>query len=274
MDPNKEGQENPMSNIARAFDHGKAFIGFVTGGDPSIEKTKEFIVALRDAGCDLIEIGVPFSDPIAEGPVIQEANLRALAAGATTDKLFGLVRELREDGLDEPLVFLTYLNPVYHYGYGNFFTRAAEAGLDGVIIPDLPFEEQHELTPFASARGIDVISLVSPTSEERAGMIAARATGFVYVVSSMGVTGTRNEITTDLASITARARAVTDIPIAVGFGIHTPEQARAVAGIADGVIVGSAIVRIVAEHGADAAPRVADYARGMKEAVSSVPLPG
>jgi tryptophan synthase alpha chain len=258
-----------MSNIAKAFDHGKAFIGFVTGGDPSIEKTKEFILAMRDAGCDLVEIGVPFSDPIAEGPVIQEANLRALAAGVTTDKLFGLVAELRESGVSIPLVFLTYLNPVYHYGYEKFFARAEEAGLDGVIIPDLPFEEQHELSPAASAHGIDVISLVAPTSEERAGMIAAHATGFVYVVSSMGVTGVRNEIATDLAAITARVRAVTDVPVAVGFGVHTPEQARAVAETADGVIVGSAIVKIVAEHGENAAPHIADYARSMKAAVSA-----
>jgi tryptophan synthase alpha chain len=261
-----------MSNTAKAFDHGKAFIGFVTGGDPSLEKTKEFVAAMQDAGCDLIEIGVPFSDPIAEGPVIQAANLRALTAGTTTDALFGLVAELRGSGVFVPLVFLTYLNPVYRYGYDAFFARAAEVGLDGVIIPDLPFEEQHELKPIASEHGVDVISLISPTSEERVGMIAPHATGFVYMVSSMGVTGVRNEISTDLASITEKVKRVTDIPVAVGFGIHTPEQAHSVSGVADGVIVGSAIVKIVEEYGEDAAPHIADYVRGMKAAISIRPL--
>ncbi|MDR2163646.1 MAG: tryptophan synthase subunit alpha [Clostridiales Family XIII bacterium] len=258
-----------MSNIAKAFDHGKAFIGFVTGGDPSIESTKEFVIAMWNAGCDLIEIGVPFSDPIAEGPVIQAANLRSLAAGVTTDSLLDLVAELREGGISVPLVFLTYLNPVYHYGYEAFFAKAAESGLDGIIIPDLPFEEQHEVKPIASKYGIDIISLVAPTSEGRVKMIAARATGFVYLVSSMGVTGVRREITTDLASITGRVKAVTDMPVAVGFGVHTPGQARAVAESADGVIVGSAIVKMIEEHGAGATPHIADYVRKMKEAVSS-----
>ncbi|MDR1816563.1 MAG: tryptophan synthase subunit alpha [Clostridiales Family XIII bacterium] len=257
-----------MSRIAEAFDHGKAFVGFVTGGDPSLEKTREFVLAMAEAGCDLIEIGVPFSDPIAEGPVIQEANLRALAAGTTVDALFGLVADLRGvDSLEAPLVFLTYLNPVYHYGYEAFFTRAAQVGLDGIIIPDLPFEEQGELKPVARAHGVDVISLIAPTSDERARAIAEDADGFVYLVSSMGVTGVRAEIKTDLAAIAARIKAATTVPVAVGFGIHSPEQAAEIAKTCDGVIVGSAIVKIVAEHSAAAAPHIAAYVREMKDAI-------
>jgi tryptophan synthase alpha chain len=256
-----------MSRIANAFKNGKAFIGFVTGGDPSLEKTEEFVLAMAEAGADLVEIGVPFSDPIAEGPVIQEANLRALTVGTTLQKLFALVENLRRR-TQIPLVFLTYLNPVFRMGYEPFFRRAASAGLDGVIIPDLPFEEQGELRDTARASGVDLISLIAPTSEERIRDIATQARGFVYLVSSLGVTGVRSEITTDLASMTTQIRAVTRTPVAVGFGIHTPEQAAQVARAADGVIVGSAIVRLVAEHGADAAPRIAEYVRTMKAAAN------
>jgi tryptophan synthase alpha chain len=255
-----------MSKIAKAFDHGKAFIGFVTGGDPSLAKTEEFVAAMAGAGCDLIEIGVPFSDPVAEGPVIQAANLRALASGATLGGLIALVAGMRARGIRVPLVFLTYLNPVYRYGYEEFFAAAAAAGLDGVIIPDLPFEEHGELKPIALKHGVDVISLISPTSDERAGAIASQATGYVYLVSSMGVTGMRSEISTDLAPIVGRVKAVTDVPVAVGFGIHDPEQASEMAKAADGVIVGSAIVKIIEEHGEAAAPRIVDYVKKMKAA--------
>ncbi|MDR3278455.1 MAG: tryptophan synthase subunit alpha [Oscillospiraceae bacterium] len=255
-----------MSNIKKAFENGKAFIGFLTGGDPSIEKSEEFIFEMLRAGADLIEIGVPFSDPIAEGEVIQRANLRALAAGATVDKLFALVARVREKS-DTPLVFLTYLNPVLHYGYEAFFKRAREAGLDGVIIPDLPFEEQGEVRDVARENGVDVIALVAPTSEGRAREIAARAAGFLYVVSSMGVTGVRSEIRTDIASIVALAKSVSDIPAAVGFGIGTPEQARELARLADGVIVGSAIVKIIEQYGGDAGEPLRAYVKSMKAAV-------
>jgi tryptophan synthase alpha chain len=254
-----------MSNIAKAFEKGKAFIGFVTGGDPSAAKTKEFVLEMARAGADLVEIGVPFSDPIAEGPVIQDANIRALAAGTTLEKLFSLVEELRRETA-VPLVFLTYLNPVFRFGYDAFFERAAGAGLDGIIIPDLPFEEQAEVREAALKRGVDLISLIAPTSEERITDIARNASGFVYIVSSMGVTGVRGEITTDLAAIVAAVRRATKVPAAIGFGIHTPEQAARMAGIADGVIVGSAIVSIIAEHGADAGPHIYRYVKEMKEA--------
>lgn len=259
-----------MSRIANAFANGKAFIGFVSGGDPSIEKSAEFIRAMVNAGADLVEIGIPFSDPIAEGKVIQEANIRALNAGATIEKLFGLVESLRGEGgdaLNVPLVFLSYLNPVFHYGYERFFARCERSGIDGIIIPDLPFEEQGELRDIAAAHGVDIISLIAPTSEERIAAIARNAAGFLYVVSSMGVTGERGEIKTDLASIIASVRAHTALPVAVGFGIHTPEQAADIARLADGVIVGSAIVKLVAEYGDKAAGPVARYVSAMKAAV-------
>ena len=255
-----------MSRIKNAFQNGKAFIGFVTGGDPSIEKTKEFVMEMIRAGADLVEIGIPFSDPIAEGPVIQEANNRALAAGATIEKLFTLVEELRKE-TNTPLVFLTYINPVFHYGYDAFFKRCDNIGLDGIIIPDLPFEEQAPVREAASKHNIDLISLIAPTSEARIKEIAKNASGFIYLVSSMGVTGIRSEINTDLTSITAAIRSVTQIPVAIGFGIHSPQQAEQMAKIADGVIVGSAIVKIAAEHGAQTGPHIYRYVKEMKEAV-------
>jgi len=255
-----------MSRIKNAFKNDKAFIGFVTGGDPSIEKTKEFVLEMVKAGADLIEIGIPFSDPIAEGPVIQEANNRALGAGATVEKLFTLVKDLRKE-IDVPLVFLTYVNPVFHYKYEAFFKRCADVGLDGIIIPDVPFEEQAPVREAAAKHGIDLISLIAPTSQERIKEIAKNATGFIYLVSSMGVTGVRSEITTDLTSITAAIKSVTDTPVAIGFGIHTPEQAAQMSKIADGVIVGSAIVKIAAQHGKDAAPHIYRYVKEMKDAI-------
>jgi len=256
-----------MSNIAKAFQNGKAFIGFVTGGDPSIGKTKEFVLEMLHAGADLIEIGIPFSDPIAEGPVIQEANIRALSAGATVEKLFVLVEDIRKLSA-VPIVFLTYLNPVFHFGYDAFFKRCNIAGLDGIIIPDLPFEEQAEVREVASKYGVDIISLIAPTSEARIKEIAKTASGFIYLVSSMGVTGVRSDITTDIDSITSSIRGVTKLPVAVGFGIHTSAQAAQMARSADGVIVGSAIVKIIAEHGEGAGPHIHQYVREMKEAIS------
>jgi tryptophan synthase alpha chain len=255
-----------MSNIQNAFKNGKAFIGFVTGGDPTIEKTKEFVLEMIKAGADIVEIGIPFSDPIAEGHVIQEANNRALFAGASVEKLFGLVEDLRKE-TGVPLLFLTYLNPVFHYGYEAFFKRCGDVELDGIIIPDLPYEEQAPVKTAATQYGIDLISLIAPTSEERIKEIAKSASGFIYLVSSMGVTGIRSEITTDLTSITTAIKSVTRLPVAIGFGIHTPPQATQMARIADGVIVGSAIVKIAAEFGISAGPRIYSYVKDMKTAI-------
>ncbi|MDR0813795.1 MAG: tryptophan synthase subunit alpha [Oscillospiraceae bacterium] len=255
-----------MSRIANAFTSGKAFIAFVTGGDPSLARSEEYILELIRGGADLIEIGIPFSDPIAEGPVIQEANLRALAAGTTTDGIFGLVASLRKK-TDVPIVLLTYLNPVFKYGYERFFAACEAAGADGIIIPDLPFEESAEVRPTAAAHGVDLISLVAPTSKARIAEIAAQSTGFLYIVSSMGVTGVRSEITSDISGIVAAAKAATATPVAVGFGIHSAEQAKEIARAADGVIVGSAIVRIIAENGEDAAEKLYEFARGIKSGI-------
>lgn len=256
-----------MSNIRKAFEKGKAFIPFITAGDPSLEKTKEFILEMERAGADLIEVGIPFSDPIAEGIVIQEADIRALAAGTTTDKIFDMVRELREE-TQIPLVFMTYLNPVFHYGYEKFFSRCQEVGVDGIIIPDLPFEEKGELEEIAAAKGVDVISMIAPTSEERIQNIAKNARGFIYVVSSMGVTGMRSEIKTDLNALLSSIKKATDVPACVGFGIHSPEQAAEVARVADGVIVGSAIVKMAEQYGGHAAPHMGAYVHKMKMSLS------
>lgn len=255
-----------MSRIADAFRDKKAFIGFLTAGDPSMEKTEEFILEMERAGADLVEIGIPFSDPIAEGVVIQNANIRALKAGATTERVFEMVSRVRRRA-QIPLVFLTYLNPVFHYGYEKFFARCRDVGIDGIIIPDLPFEEKGEVAPLAAACGVDVISMIAPTSSQRIERIAGEAAGFLYVVSSMGVTGVRKEITTDLEGMLGAVRKATDLPAAVGFGISTPEQAAKIAAAADGVIVGSAIVKIIEKHGEAAGPEIYEYVRSMKAAV-------
>jgi tryptophan synthase alpha chain len=254
-----------MSKIPDAFKNGTAFIGFLTAGDPTLDKTVEYILAMEEAGCDLIEIGIPFSDPMAEGVVIQDANVRALKHNTTTDDVFGIVRRVREK-TDIPLVFLTYINPVFFYGYEKFFERCAELGIDGIISPDLPYEEKGEIADIASSNGVDVISLIAPTSKQRIQKIASEATGFIYVVSSLGVTGMRSEIKTDLNAILSDIREVTDLPLAVGFGINTPEQASEIGKIADGVIVGSAIVKIIEEYGEDASEPLREYVSSMKKA--------
>ena len=255
-----------MSRIKNAFENKKTFIAFLTAGDPDYETSIKNFKAVIEAGADLIEVGIPFSDPIAEGPVIQEADIRALGYGMTTDKVFQLVKELRAD-YDIPIVFMTYANPVYHYGADRFFKNAAEAGADGIIIPDCPFEERHEFDETAAKYGIDFISMIAPTSEDRIKTIAAQAKGFIYVVSSLGVTGVRSEITTDLDSIMRLIKEATDTPAAIGFGISTPEQATAMSKKADGVIVGSAMVRIVAKYGKEAPEKLADYVHSMIMAI-------
>lgn len=260
-----------MSRTAEAFQHGKAFIPFVTGGDPDLETTEKILRAMTEAGADLIEIGLPFSDPIAEGAVIQEANERALAAGTTTDKLFDMVKRVRET-IEVPMVFLTYANPIYTYGKERFMKRCEECGIDGLIVPDIPFEEKGELTNACEKYGIDLISMIAPTSNERIAMIAKEAKGFIYCVSSMGVTGVRSEITTDVGAMTAVVRENTSVPCAVGFGISAPDQAADMAAISDGAIVGSAIVKLVAKYGKESAQPVYDYVKAMKDAVERVNL--
>ncbi len=244
----------------------KAFIAFLTAGDPDADSSVKFILEMEKAGADLIEIGIPFSDPTAEGPVIQEANIRSLKNGMTTDGVFDIVKRVREVS-QVPLAFMTYANPVFHYGYDRFFAKCEELGICAIIVPDIPFEEKEEMEVPANAHNVALISMIAPTSESRIQTIASGAKGFIYVVSSMGVTGVRSEIKTDISAMIESIRKVTDVPCAIGFGISTPEQARNMAAVSDGAIVGSAIVKLIAEHGSEAAPYLAEYVKSMKSAV-------
>lgn len=255
-----------MSRIKEAFENGKAFIAFVTCGDPDLETTGAVVREMVKNGADLIELGIPFSDPTAEGPVIQGANLRALNGGVTTDQIFEFVKELRRD-VSVPMVFMTYANVVFSYGAERFISICREIGMDGLILPDLPYEEKEEFQPICRRFGLELISLIAPTSENRIARIAGEAEGFVYLVSSLGVTGMRSEIKTDLASIVEAIRRNTEIPCAIGFGISTPEQAARMAGLADGVIVGSAIVRLIEKYGRQAPEYVGRYVKEMKDVI-------
>ena len=256
-------------NIAAAFGKGKAFIPFVTCGDPSLDVTEQIVYAMEEAGADLIELGIPFSDPTAEGPVIQAANVRALGGGVTTDKVFDMVVRIRKK-TRIPMVFMTYANVVFSYGTERFIKKASEVGMDGLILPDVPFEEKEEFDSVCKAYGIDLISLIAPTSHERIAMIAKEAEGFVYCVSSLGVTGTRSQVTTDIGAMVQLVKAEKQIPCAVGFGISTPQQAAKMAEQSDGAIVGSAIVKLCARYGKDCVPYVKEYVKSMKDAVRNV----
>lgn len=253
-----------MSNIGKAFENGKAFIAFITCGDPDLEATASAVRAAVENGADLIELGIPFSDPTAEGPVIQGANLRALKGGVNTDKIFSFVKELRMD-VKVPMVFMTYANVIFSYGAERFISICREIGIDGLILPDLPFEEKEEFLPICHKYDVDLISFIAPTSEKRIAMIAKEAEGFLYIISSLGVTGTRSEIKTDLASIMKVVRENTDKPCAIGFGISTPEQAGKMADIADGVIVGSAIIKLLEKYGTNAPEHIGKYVKSMKD---------
>lgn len=255
-----------MSRIKEAFANGKAFIAFITCGDPDLDTTAKIVRQAVANGATLIELGIPFSDPTAEGPVIQGANLRALSGGVTTDKIFDLVKELRKD-VTVPMVFMTYANVVYSYGTERFCKNASEAGVDGVILPDVPFEEKEEFDGIMSQYGLDLVSLIAPTSENRIAMIAKEAKGFIYIVSSLGVTGVRSEIKTDIGAMVDIVRQNTDVPCAVGFGISTPEQARKMADLSDGAIVGSAIIKIMAKYSKDCPSYVGEYVKSMTDAL-------
>lgn len=255
--------------IQQAFAKRKAFIPFLTAGDPHLEATGAFIKTMAAAGADLIEIGIPFSDPVAEGPVIQAASLRALQAGTTTDKIFDMVDSIRPE-VEVPLVFMTYINPIYVYGKEKFVARCAQSGISGLIVPDLPFEEKGELAEICRQHRVALISLIAPTSENRIQAIAQDAEGFIYCVSSLGVTGVRQEIQTDLQTLVNRIKSTTTLPVAIGFGIATPEQAQAMGKLADGAIVGSAIVKLIAQHGNQAAPILQDYVSQMRKALDEL----
>lgn len=255
-----------MSNIKTAFENGKAFIAFITCGDPDLDTTEKIIETMAENGVDMIELGIPFSDPTAEGPVIQAANLRGLAQGVTTDKVFDMIRRVRKR-VSIPMVFMTYANVVFSYGTERFIRTAAEVGMSGLILPDVPYEEKAEFADVCKEYGLDLISLIAPTSDERIGMIASSAEGFVYCVSSLGVTGTRSEITSDIDSMIASVRENTDIPVAIGFGISNPEQAAQMAAKSDGIIIGSAIVKIIEKYGKDCVPYVKEFVESITAAL-------
>ncbi len=255
-----------MNKIESAFKNGKAFIPFITCGDPDLDITEKLVYAMEEAGADLIELGIPFSDPTAEGPVIQAASLRALTGGTTTDKIFDMVEKIRSN-TNIPMVFMTYANVVFSYGSERFIKKAAELGMDGIILPDLPYEEKEEFEPICKKYNVSLISLIAPTSEERISMIAKEASGFVYCVSSLGVTGVRSGITTDVGAMVQKVKEVNKIPCAIGFGISSPKQAKHMAELADGVIVGSAIVKLCAEYGNECIPYVKEYVKSMKDAI-------
>lgn len=257
-----------MSNIKKAFENGKAFIAFITCGDPDLETTAAAVRAAVENGADLIELGIPFSDPTAEGPVIQGANIRALRGGTTIDKIFAFVKELRVD-VTVPMVFMTYANVVFSYGAERFLSTCKDLGMDGLILPDLPFEEKEEFLPLCHRYGVDLVSMITPASKNRIAMIAKEAEGFLYIVSSLGVTGTRNGIRTDLASIVRVVRENTDVPCAIGFGISTPKQAKSMADISDGSIVGSAMIKLLEKYGREAPKYIGGYVKSMKEAMQS-----
>lgn len=253
-------------NIERAFDHGKAFVAFVTCGDPDLDTTKKIILALERAGCDLIELGIPFSDPTAEGPVIQEANERALSNGCTTDDVFEMIKEVRKE-TSIPMVFMTYANVVFHYGTEKFCQKMVDTDMSGMILPDVPYEEKDEFETVCHQYGLDFIRMIAPTSHDRIKMIAKDAQGFLYCVSSLGVTGTRSKITTNVNEMVDIVRSVSDIPCGIGFGISTPEQAKKMTEKADAAIVGSAIIKIIAKYGKEAPDHVEAYVRSMVEAI-------
>lgn len=248
----------------------KALITFVTAGDPDIATTEKLVLAMEQSGADLVELGVPFSDPVAEGPVIQAANIRALSNGLKIDGVFGAVERLREK-TQIPLVFLMYINSIFNYGKDKFFQRCRETGVDGVIIPDLPYEEKDEVSAQAAENGVKPISLVAPTSHERIQKIAEQAEGFLYCVSSLGVTGTRSSFKTDFEAFFSLINQHTAAPTALGFGISSPEQARELKQYADGIIVGSAIVRLVgaAATPEEAVQHVADFTASLRKGLDT-----
>lgn len=257
-----------MSNIRKAFENGKAFIPFITCGDPDLETTAKVVRAAVENGADLIELGIPFSDPAAEGAVIQGSNLRALAGGITSDKIFAFVRELRRD-VRIPMVFKTYANVVFSYGAEAFISTCCDMEIDGLILPDLPFEEKEEFAPLCKRYGVELISLIAPASEKRIAMIAKEAEGFLYIVSGPGGTDTRSEIKTDPASIVRIVRENTTVPCAIECGISTPEQTREMAEIADGAIIGSAMIRLLEKYGRNASRYAGKYVKSMRDATQT-----
>lgn len=255
-----------MSNTAKAFGKGKAFIPFVTAGDPELDVTKDVIVAMAKAGADLVEIGIPFSDPVAEGLVVQAADERSLKAGTTTDKIFDMVAQLRKE-TDVPLAFVTYINPIFVYGVDKFCQRCAEIKIDALVVPDVPFEEKAEIAPYCKKYGIDLISFVAPTRSERIKAIASEAEGFVYCVPEMGITAPRKNIVSGTSEMVSLVKEVSTAPTAIAVEFLTPQQAKEVSLLADGIIVASEVVKLCEKYGKDCIPYVYDYVKDIKNAI-------
>lgn len=260
-----------MNRIDRCFEelkaeNKKALITFITAGDPDMETTEKLALEMYDKGADIIELGVPFSDPIAEGVTIQRSSLRSLSGGTNLSKIFAAVKNIRAK-TDKPLLLMMYINTIFVYGTEKFFSECREYGIDGVIVPDMPFEERDEVIGYAEKYGIHNINLVSPTSRDRIKKIAENSKGFLYCVSSTGVTGTRSEFTTDFDSFFGDVKKYAICPCAVGFGISTPEQAKKMSGYCDGAIVGSAIVKLIEAKGRDSVNGVGEFVRSLKNAI-------
>ena len=254
----------------------KALITYLVAGDPDLKTTAKHIEAMAQAGADVIELGVPFSDPSADGPVIQRASARALSKGTHLADILRMVSEARQR-VALPLIFMSYYNPILQYGLTRFCQDAAQAGVDGVIIPDLPVEEAGPLAAAASLKGLAIIPLAAPTStRQRLAKIAALAQGFIYCVTVTGITGTKQVVTGEITGLARQIKELTELPVVAGFGIATPEQAVAVAQHCDGVVVGSALVRLVEELGENSPRAVADLTRQLKEALAmeNIGMPG
>lgn len=252
-----------MSRIKEAFKDGKALIGFLTAGVPSAEDTLRYMEDLETAGADLIEIGVPFSDPVADGAVIMEADVQALKNKVHLPQVMEIVKAFRKQS-ETPLVFLTYYNPIFNYGVKKFFEEAKDIGLDGVAIPDLPYEEQMEIRPFADTYGIDIIQIIGPASEERICQNVRNATGFIYIVSSVESANRKSDMKTNLADIISVIRKTTDTPIVVGLDGHHPEELQKMKEMADGITTGSIVVDIINKNGKKAGKLVQEYMKKLK----------
>jgi tryptophan synthase alpha chain len=252
-----------MNNLSEIFKGRKALITYLTAGDPNLKNTKDFILAMARGGADLVEIGLPFSDPVAEGPVIEAAMARAINNVKSLDDVFAMAAEVKKES-NVGLSIMSYANPIFSYGYVRFFKKCKDIGIKAFIAPDIPFEEQDEVKEYAQKNDVAVISFIAPTSRERIEAISKNAHGFIYLISSLGLTGVRSKITTDIASLVSSIKQYTDVPVAVGFGISTPEQAREISQSADGIIIGSAIVKIIAQYGPDAAEHIENYVKSIR----------
>lgn len=255
-----------MSRLDNIFQKDNVLIPFITAGDPNINMTYELIKVMEENGADIIELGIPFSDPVAEGVAVQEADLRALAAKTTTDSIFDMLEKLRKES-DIPVVLLTYMNPIYVYGTKRFMERCAQVGIDGVMVPDVPYEEKGELEQECKENGVALISMISLTTKDRIGMIAKEASGYIYCISSIGELTDVEHVKQEITDMTCRVNEVNDIPVVVGFDGGNVENAIEIAKVSAGLVLENAVVSLVGDYGMDAAIYVADLIKQIKQAI-------